>query len=156
MNVIVLAVGDRMPDWVETATTEYCKRLSGDVRLEVQSVPLPKRNRAPVNTLVDQEARALIKRMEKFPGSLKVALEVKGRAIGSEKLAQRLGSLRDLGQDLILLVGGPDGLCPELSRQCDEQWSLSALTLPHPLVRIILAEQVYRAWTLLTGHPYHR
>ena len=90
------------------------------------------------------------------PGARTVALEVTGRRITTPKLADELGRLRDLGQDLSIIVGGPDGLCPTLSGSCDMQWSLSDLTLPHPMVRILLAEQVYRAWSILAGHPYHR
>ena len=83
-------------------------------------------------------------------------MEVKGRVLETAKMAQRIGTLRDEGRDLVLLVGGPDGLDPELSARCHERWSLSALTLPHPLVRVLLAEQIYRCWSLLSGHPYHR
>ena len=156
MRVHLLALGTRMPDWVQTGTDEYSKRLAGDIRLEIEEIPLPKRGSTPVPTLIRQEAELLRKRMARHPGARSVALEVTGRRLTTEKLATELGHLRDLGQDLILLVGGPDGLCPELSANCDLRWSLSDLTLPHPLVRILLAEQVYRAWSILAGHPYHR
>jgi len=155
MWVRVLAIGSKMPAWVEAGVEEYRRRLSGDIRLSIEEIPLPKR-RGDGASLVATEAISLKKRLQKYPGSHVVALEVLGRRIDTPQLADKLQSLRDQSQDLILLVGGPDGLDPTLSSQCHEQWSLSALTLPHPLVRVLLAEQVYRGWTLLTGHPYHR
>ena len=85
-----------------------------------------------------------------------MALEVKGKTWSTEQLADEADAWRMLGKDIVLLVGGPDGLEPSLSAMADKAWSLSPLTLPHPLVRIMLAEQLYRAWTLLVGHPYHR
>ncbi|AJD49142.1 ribosomal RNA large subunit methyltransferase H [Isoalcanivorax pacificus W11-5] len=157
MRVRLLALGTRMPGWVEAGTSEYVRRLSGDIRLEIEEISLPKRgSNADTGALVAREAEALRKRLAKYPGAMTVALEVKGRRLTTEKLATELGTLRDLGQDLCILVGGPDGLCPALSAECRQQWSLSDLTLPHPLVRILVAEQVYRAWTILSGHPYHR
>ncbi len=156
MKVRLLAIGTRMPDWVTTGYEEYARRLAGDVRLELEEISMPKRGKGDVSGLISEEAAALRKRLDKYPGILRVALEVKGRRIDTHGLRDKLASLRDEGRDMALLVGGPDGLDPALSASCDEQWTLSALTLPHPLVRILVAEQVYRAWTLMTGHPYHR
>lgn len=155
MQVHVLAIGTRMPDWVEQASAEYSKRLAGDIRLQLHEIAMPKR-RGNTATLIDEEAELLKKRLDRLSGALTVAMEVKGRAMDTEKMAARLGTLRDEGRDLALLIGGPDGLQPALSAGCDERWSLSQLTLPHPLVRVIVAEQVYRCWSLLSGHPYHR
>lgn len=156
MRVRLLAIGDRMPDWVVRGYEEYARRLAGDVRLELEEIPMPRRSKGDVARNMTDEARALRKRLEKYPGILRVALEVEGRIMTTDTLTAKLSAQRDEGRDVALLVGGPDGLCPDLSRECDERWSLSALTLPHPLVRIVIAEQVYRAWTLMTGHPYHR
>ncbi|MDF1782015.1 MAG: 23S rRNA (pseudouridine(1915)-N(3))-methyltransferase RlmH [Alcanivoracaceae bacterium] len=156
MRVRLLVIGTRMPDWVNTGYDEYARRLAGDVRLELEEISMPKRGKGDVQNCISEEAVALRKRMDKYPGVLRVALEVGGRRLDTHKLCDKLSGLRDQGRDMILLVGGPDGLQPELSKSCDEQWSLSDLTLPHPLVRILVAEQVYRAWTLMTGHPYHR
>ena len=155
MWVRVLAVGTRMPDWVNKGVEEYRRRLAGDVRLDIEEIPLPRRH-GDTAALVAAEAEALRKRLQKYPGIHTVALEVLGRPLDTRQLADRLGSLRDTGQDMAMLIGGPDGLAPELSHQCHERWSLSALTLPHPLVRILVAEQIYRGWSLLSGHPYHR
>lgn len=155
MHVHLLAIGTRMPDWVEQGTHEYARRLAGDIRLQLQEIPMPRRH-GDTRSLMAAEAEALQKHIDKHPGALTVAMEVKGRALETEKMAQRIGTLRDEGRDLVLLVGGPDGLDPDLSARCHERWSLSALTLPHPLVRVLLAEQIYRCWSLLSGHPYHR
>lgn len=156
MRIHLLAVGTRMPAWVNQGFSEYQKRLPADMSLELEEIPLPKRTRGAVSDLVRAEGQALEKRLDKYPGAHRVALEVTGKRLTTPDLSQRLGTLHDLGQDLALLVGGPDGLCPQLSAAANERWSLSALTLPHPLVRVLLAEQIYRGWTLLVGHPYHR
>ena len=155
MLVRVLAIGTKMPDWVDSGVEEYRRRLAGDIRFEIEEIPLPKR-RGDTAALIGEEAEALRKRLQKYPGIHTVALEVLGRPIDTPQLAKKLQTLRDQSQDMALLIGGPDGLDPQLSRQCHEQWSLSALTLPHPLVRILVAEQIYRGWSLLSGHPYHR
>lgn len=155
MDVHLLAIGTRMPTWVEDGSEEYCKRLAGNIRLHIHEIAMPKRN-ANTQALIDAESEALKKKLAQFTNVHTVALEVKGKQLSTEKMAQKMGTLRDEGRHLALLVGGPDGLQPALSASCDEQWSLSALTLPHPLVRVLLAEQVYRCWSLLSGHPYHR
>lgn len=156
MWVHLLAIGTRMPAWVDAGVGEYEKRLGGDIRLHVDAIALPKRGNMPVAQRMRQETELLEKRLTKYTDADKVALEVKGRALSTPKLARHLGQLRDGGRDLCLLVGGPDGLDPTLSGRCRQQWSLSELTLPHPLVRLLVAEQVYRAWSLLHDHPYHR
>lgn len=156
MYVHLLAIGTRMPAWVDAGVAEYSKRLSGDVRLQVDAIALPKRGDMPVTQRLRQETELLEKRLEKYPLAEKVALEVNGKRLTTHQLAHHLGQLRDDSRDLCLLVGGPDGLDPELSRRCSRQWSLSDLTLPHPLVRLLVAEQVYRGWSLLHDHPYHR
>lgn len=160
MRILLLAVGTRMPTWVTEGFAEYQKRMPPDMRLELEEIPLPKRGKGDTTNQTRSEAAAIRKRLgtldKKSPGAKIVALEVNGRALDTTALSRKLGELKDLGQDLVLLVGGPDGLCPQLSASAHEHWSLSNLTLPHPLVRVLLAEQLYRGWTLLTGHPYHR
>ena len=152
----LIAMGEQMPDWVEQGTQEYRRRLGGGLKLEIESLPLPRQRGMPAEQIRRAEAERLDKRLSKYPDSHTVALEVRGRRLTTEALAERIRHLRDESRDLILLAGGPEGLCPELSGRCREQWSLSDLTLPHPLVRILVAEQLYRAWSLLQGHPYHR
>ncbi|PMR76933.1 23S rRNA (pseudouridine(1915)-N(3))-methyltransferase RlmH [Billgrantia endophytica] len=155
MKVRLLAVGTRMPAWVNEGVEEYRRRLPRDFALVIEEVPPGQRGKnADVARAVSLEAQRIRDRLrgEEFT----VALEVGGKAWSTERLAQEAEEWRLEGRDVVLMVGGPDGLSPELSGSADRRWSLSPLTLPHPLVRVILAEQLYRAWTLMVGHPYHR
>lgn len=155
MKVRILAVGTRMPDWVARGVEEYRKRLPRDFALEIEEIAPGTRGRnADIGRAIAVEGervRARLKGNEHL-----VALEVKGKPWSTEALAREADGWRMQGRDVVLLVGGPDGLEPGLSAQAHQHWSLSPLTLPHPLVRIVLAEQLYRAWTLMVGHPYHR
>lgn len=155
MRLRLLAVGTRMPDWVTRGVEEYRKRLPRDFSLEVEEIsPGPRGRNADVGRAMELEAQRIQARLK--GGEHLVALEVGGQAWSTERLAREAEAWRLDGRDVALLVGGPDGLAPSLSAAADQRWSLSPLTLPHPLVRILLAEQLYRAWTLMIGHPYHR
>ncbi|MGY6563958.1 MAG: 23S rRNA (pseudouridine(1915)-N(3))-methyltransferase RlmH [Halomonadaceae bacterium] len=155
MRIRLLAVGTRMPGWVNEGVEEYRKRLPRDFALEIEEIAPGQRGKnADTARAVASEAKRIRERLR--GDEFVVALEVGGQAWSTERLAQEAESWRLEGREVVLLVGGPDGLAPELSAAADRRWSLSALTLPHPLVRVILAEQLYRAWTLLVGHPYHR
>ncbi|MDI5986070.1 23S rRNA (pseudouridine(1915)-N(3))-methyltransferase RlmH [Halomonas sp. M4R5S39] len=155
MRVRLLAVGTRMPGWVTQGVEEYRKRLPRDFTLEVEEIAPGQRGKnADVTRAVALEAERLRARLR--GDEWVVALEVGGKPWSTEQLAREAEAWRLEGRDVVLLVGGPDGLEPSLSAAADQRWSLSPLTLPHPLVRILLAEQLYRAWTLLVGHPYHR
>lgn len=157
MRVHLLAMGTRMPGWVEDGFAEYRKRLPGEMRLELDEVPLPKRGRdRDAETARTRDAELLRKRLAQYRDAHKVALDAGGRAHDTESLARDLEALRPRGQSLVLVVGGPEGLSPALLAEMDATWSLSRLTLPHPLVRVVVAEQLYRCWSLLQGHPYHR
>lgn len=157
MRIHLLAMGTRMPAWVEQGFTEYRKRLPGEMRLELEEIPLPKRGRnTDADALVEQEAQLFRKRLGKLAQARKVALDASGRELDTAGLARELDGLRPSGQSLVVLVGGPEGLAHDLIADMDRVWSLSRLTLPHPLVRVVLAEQLYRCWSLLQGHPYHR
>lgn len=149
----LLAVGTRMPGWVQEGFEDYRKRLPRDCALELREIALARRG-ADVARAVRDEGEALLAALD--DDEFVVALEVGGRMLSTPDLATRLGSWRDDGQRVAFLVGGPDGLADACRARAREQWSLSRLTLPHPLVRILLAEQLYRAWSLLAGHPYHR
>lgn len=155
MRIRLLAVGTRMPDWVERGVEEYRKRLPRDFALEIVEIaPGARGKNADVSRAVAQEGQRM---RERLRGSERlVALEVEGQAWSTERLAREADQWRHDGRDVVLLVGGPDGLERGLSASAEQRWSLSPLTLPHPLVRLVLAEQLYRAWTLLVGHPYHR
>ncbi|MFC7090350.1 23S rRNA (pseudouridine(1915)-N(3))-methyltransferase RlmH [Halomonas salifodinae] len=155
MKIKVVAVGNRMPAWVEAGVAEYRKRLPRDFALEIVEIAPGTRGKN------SDPARAIAQEAERIRERLKgnehlVALEVGGKPWSTEQLAREAEDWRLEGRDVALLVGGPDGLEPGLSASAHQRWSLSPLTLPHPLVRLLLAEQLYRAWTLLVGHPYHR
>lgn len=155
MKIRLLAVGNRMPDWVERGVEEYRKRLPRDFALEIIEIaPGIRAKNADVARAVSQEGQRMRERLR--PNERLVALEVEGQPWSTERLAREADQWRHAGSDVALLVGGPDGLDPGLSSSAQQRWSLSPLTLPHPLVRLVLAEQLYRAWTLLVGHPYHR
>ena len=155
MELHLIAVGQRMPAWVEQGYTEYAKRLPTECALKLHEIPAGKRGKnADIVRLTRQEGE---KMQAAIPRSARVvALEVKGRAWTTEQLAGRLETWMGDGRDVALLIGGPEGIEPALSAGADERWSLSPLTLPHPLVRIVVAEQLYRAWSIIKGHPYHR
>ena len=148
MRVRVIAVGERMPRWVDAVFSDYTRRLPAGLGVTLTEIPLATRGRA------DLEARRLLGtlRAEEYV----VVLDERGRELRSRELAQWLQQRMHDGRDLAFVIGGPDGLAAEVSARADFTWSLSQLTLPHALVRVLLAEQLYRAQSLLAGHPYHR
>lgn len=155
MKIKLISVGTRMPAWVEQGVQEYSKRLPAEFSFESVEVPLGKRGKsASTQQAMRQEEEALLARL----GSRDyvVALDVQGKVLSTEEMTTRISTIRDDGQHLSFLVGGPDGLTQNCLNRANERWSLSALTLPHPLVRIVMAEQMYRVWSLISGHPYHR
>lgn len=155
MKVRLIAVGERMPDWVSTGFGEYAKRLSGEIRLELVEVSAGKRSKSSdLVRIKEAEGERMLAALQK--DDRVVALDVRGKLHSTESLAAELQRSLPEGHDIALLVGGPEGLADCALARAKERWSLSALTLPHPLVRIVVAEQVYRCWSLLRGHPYHR
>lgn len=159
MKINLISVGTRMPGWVQDGMLDYSKRLPAEFSFHCIEVPLGNRNgKRSKNTdpqqAMKQEGEALLSRLA--PRDYVVALDVLGKSLSTQAMAARVGTIRDDGRHLSLLVGGPDGLSAECLARADERWSLSALTLPHPLVRIVIAEQIYRVWSVLAGHPYHR
>jgi 23S rRNA (pseudouridine1915-N3)-methyltransferase len=155
MKARLVAVGERAPAWVAEGFAEYRKRLSHWLPLDLAEVEpgLRGKGRDPVRAMADEGARVLAAVPK---GALVVALDGGGRMWSSEELAQRLQHWRNGGRDLALLVGGPEGHAPEVLAAAEERWSLGPLTLPHMLVRLVVAEQLYRAAALLANHPYHR
>ncbi len=144
-----------MPPWVTAGYEEYAGRMPPECRLSLHEIPQPALGRkVDAARLKAEEGRRLLQAIPK--GCRVVALDPRGRAWDSSGLAHRLGDWLAGGRDLALLVGGPEGLSAACLERADERWSLSPLTFPHPLVRVILAEQLYRAWSILRGHPYHR
>jgi len=155
MNIHLIAVGTRMPDWVNTGYIEYAKRLTQDCRLHLMEIEASKRSKnEDIKRITNEEGDRIIHAIPK--NSHVIALDVKGKQWDTPQLAQQLQKWQLDGRDISLLIGGPEGLSEECLKKAETKWSLSVLTFPHPLVRIILAEQLYRAWTLLKGHPYHR
>lgn len=155
MKIRLLAVGQKMPAWVEAGWAEYAGRMPPECRLELVEIPLAQRAKSqPVERAVQQEGGKLLAALD--GGERLIALDVRGKAWSTDELATQLADwLRD-GRDLALAVGGPDGLAPDVLARAERRWSLSPLTLPHPLVRVVIAEQLYRATSILKNHPYHR
>lgn len=155
MRIHLLAVGTRMPSWVVEGYREYTRRLPRECSLHLVEIPPAKRHKSmTVVQARQQEGQALLAALPK--DCKVVALDVRGKPWSTETLAAQLDDWLLSGRDVALLVGGPDGLSDACLERADQRWSLSALTYPHALVRIVLAEQLYRAWTISTGHPYHR
>lgn len=144
-----------MPGWVQQGFSEYVKRLSGDCRIRLIEIPAGRRGKnADVARLQRDETARMLAAVPR--GALVIALEVEGRSWSTEQLSIELGRWLASGRDVALLVGGPEGLAEAARNAAELEWSLSPLTLPHPLVRVVVAEQLYRAWSLLRNHPYHR
>lgn len=155
MRVIIAAVGERMPSWVDAAVSEYSKRLPKHLKLDVMEIPLGNRVKQPDVQKVMQDEGVRLHAV--LPAnSHRVALDGRGQLWSSEQLAQQLSRWQALGKPIALMIGGPDGHASSVLREAHQQWSLGPLTLPHPLVRIVLAEQIYRAASMLGNHPYHR
>lgn len=155
MHIRLIAVGNKMPHWVEAGWQEYSKRLPKEFALELIEIPLTTRGKnADVKRLIQQEGVSMLSKVQ--ASDKVITLEVKGKPWSTEQLAEKMGQWQLAGQNINLLVGGPEGLADEVCQRSDEKWSLSALTLPHPIVRVIVVEQLYRAWTILAGHPYHK
>jgi len=155
MKAKLIAVGERAPRWVAEGFAEYQKRLSHWLPLELVEVEpgLRGRGRDPARAMQEEGARVLAA-LPKLPHV--IALDGRGKTWSSEQLAQRLEHWRGQGRDLAFLIGGPEGHAQEVLARADESWSLGPLTLPHMLVRLVAAEQLYRAAALLANHPYHR
>lgn len=144
-----------MPDWVSVGFQEYARRLPPDMPLQLTEIAARKRGKkANIARITEQEGEHMLSQVNK--GSRIVTLEVEGRPWSTSKLAQRMQQWQLDGRDVSFLIGGPEGLSPACIQASEEKWSLSPLTLPHPMVRIIVAEALFRAWSLNNNHPYHR
>ena len=154
MRVTLIAVGQRMPAWVNEGFAEYTKRLRARLPVELLEIPAVRRSGTDTARAMTEEGRRLLAAIK--PRDHVVALDERGKGHSSTGLAKWLGQRLQAGSDLSFLIGGADGFAPEVLARANERWSLSALTLPHALVRVVFAEQIYRAVTLLDGHPYHR
>lgn len=155
MRIQIIAVGNKMPDWVTTGTNEFLRRFPSDMPVSFTEIPPGKRGKnADIKRILHKEGEAMIAAIGK--GDKVITLEVTGRPWDTPTLAKQLDNWKMDGRDVSLLIGGPEGLDPACCALAEQRWSLSALTLPHPLVRILVAESLYRAWSVTQNHPYHR
>ena len=155
MKLSIIAIGTRMPDWVQTGYEEYARRMPRDCALELRELPLAQRGKnADIARAIEKEGDAMLAAIP--AGDRVIALDVLGKPQSTDLIAVSLRRWQQEGLNTSFLIGGPDGLASASLARSTERWSLSALTLPHPLVRIVLAEQIYRAWSILNNHPYHR
>jgi 23S rRNA (pseudouridine1915-N3)-methyltransferase len=154
MRLIVVAAGTRLPDWVNAGFEEYAGRFTRDYRLELKEIALGQRAAGSTAQAIAKEGEKMLAAIPQ--GAYVVALQVGGKNLSSEQLAQFLQQRARDGRDVVFCIGGPEGIAPEVDAKADFRWSLSALTLPHALARVVLAEALYRAVTIIKGHPYHR
>jgi 23S rRNA (pseudouridine1915-N3)-methyltransferase len=157
MRITIVAVGQRQPAWANAAVHDYLARFPAEFRVELKEVKAEPRSgtqKQPVPRLQAAEAARI--RAAVPAGAHLIALDERGVDWSTERLAQALGHWRDEARHPAFMIGGPDGLEPQLKREAQQVVRLSSLTLPHALARVVLAEQLYRAWSLLAGHPYHR
>lgn len=155
MKLVLIAVGQKLPAWADTAYDDYAKRFPPDLRLELRALKTEPRNTGkPVEALMAAERTRIEAVIPK--GARRVVLDERGTRVTTIQLAERLTAWQRDGRDVALLIGGPDGLDPALRSQADESLRLSDLTLPHAFARVMLAEALYRAWSVTVGHPYHR
>ena len=158
MKLRILSIGHKMPNWVQQGFEEYLKRIQPMISVEMVELPPAKRSKTPSPAEIDKykaiEATTILN--AKHPKERLWLLEVKGKMLSTEHLSDKLSMAMQDGADIALVIGGADGVSPEILQVADFKWSLSDLTLPHPLVRIIVIEQLYRAMSLINHHPYHR
>jgi 23S rRNA (pseudouridine1915-N3)-methyltransferase len=155
MKIYLIAIGAKMPAWVTQAYQDYAQRMPRECQVILKEIAAEKRTKnSDINKIKMKEAAKLMAAIP--PNCHSVALDVQGKQWSTETLADHLNTWMMSGQDIALLVGGPEGLTNDVRRQVRQLWSLSTLTFPHPLVRVVLAEQLYRAWSITANHPYHR
>lgn len=154
MKLVLAAVGQRQPAWADTAYEEFAKRFPPEMRLELKAVKAEPRGSKTAEQLMAAEAARLEAAAPK--GARRVVLDERGERVTTVQLAQRMQGWQRDGRDVVIFIGGPDGLHAELKATADDTLRLSDLTLPHAFVRVLLAEALYRAWTVMVNHPYHR
>jgi 23S rRNA (pseudouridine1915-N3)-methyltransferase len=154
MRLVLIAAGTRLPEWVNAGYEEYAARFTNDYRLELKEIALGQRGAGDARQAIAKEGERMLAAIPS--GAYVVALQVTGRALSSEQLAQFLEARAQDGRDVAFCIGGPDGLAPQVDERAQLRWSLSALTLPHALARVMVAEALYRAVSIVKRHPYHR
>lgn len=155
LKITLVTIGNKMPVWVDQAVKEYAKRLQDGISLTIIEIPLMRRGKSTDLSRIMEKEMTLMSAA--IPNNARlIALDSTGESFASEQLADKIARLQQITSHLCFLIGGPEGLALELINRSDERWSLSALTLPHTLVRITLLEALYRAWSILQNHPYHK
>lgn len=155
MQIHIIAIGQRLDDWVNQGFAEFAKRLPPECRINLIEVAPNKRTKnSDISRVIEEEGQRLLAAVP--ARSHIVSMDVEAKQWSTEQLAGKLDQWLADGRDIALLIGGPDGLSAACKARAESSWSLSKLTLPHPLVRVVIAEQIYRAWSILKGHPYHR
>ena len=154
MRLWIVAVGQRVPDWAQTAYDDYAKRFPHEIKVELKAVKTEPRGSKTVETIYAAERERIVAASPR--GTRVVVLDERGTSLTTKALAERLQGWQLSGDDVALVIGGPDGLEPAFRQAAHERIRLSDLTLPHAMVRVLLIEQLYRAWSVNAGHPYHR
>ncbi len=157
MKITIVSIGTKLPDWINQGVDVYARRFKSmmDYSLTIKEIPAKKRHKnANINKIIAIESQALIDAVPKNNNI--IALDVGGQRLSSEKLANKLSNYHDSGENITVLIGGPEGFNDSVRAIARECWSLSDLTLPHPIARIILVETLYRSISILHNHPYHR
>jgi 23S rRNA (pseudouridine1915-N3)-methyltransferase len=154
VRLLIVAVGQRVPDWAQTAWDDYAKRFPHELKVELKAIKTEPRGSKTVEQLYAAERKRIEEAIPK--GTRVVALDERGTSLRTTALADRLKEWQLGGGDVALVIGGPDGLAPEFRQVAHERIRLSDLTLPHAMVRVLLIEQLYRAWSINANHPYHR
>ena len=160
MKARILAVGQKMPAWVQTGFDDYHKRIQPMLATELVEIPAIKRSKTPSPAELEKyamtEGGLILHAHQSAKQAQLICLDVRGKNLSTEDLAQKIQIAMQVGDDLAFVIGGADGLSKDVLAQADFKWSMSNLTLPHPLVRVVLMEQLYRAMTIIHHHPYHR
>jgi 23S rRNA (pseudouridine1915-N3)-methyltransferase len=154
MRLTIVAVGQKVPDWAQTAYDDYAKRFPPELKVELKAVKTEPRASKTLDTLLAAERQRIEAVIPK--GTRIVALDERGTAVTTVALSARLTGWQLGGDDVAIVIGGPDGLDPAFKQAAHERLRLSDLTLPHAMVRVLLIEQLYRAWSITVNHPYHR
>lgn len=155
MHIRLLAVGDRQPSWVDDAFANYSGRLPRDWKFRIDVIPTVRRAKNDKSRkAMEAEGKLILDKLD--PSEQMILLDERGKQMSSQLLAAKLADWQNDGRDLCFVIGGPDGVSGECRQRANFTWSLSQLTLPHGLARVLFAEQLYRAHSLQTGHPYHR
>lgn len=155
MRINLISACNKMPNWVDTVVNDYRQRLGADIQFNIIDIPLNKRTKnSNVEKLIHKEGQQMLKSAK--PNDYLIALAVDGKRLRSEQMAAKFEQFMVQGENLSLFIGGPEGLSEQCTQACKEKWSLSDLTLPHPLAKVLIAEQIYRCWSILHKHPYHK